>query len=122
MRPGVGQNMSCAVGDFAYRLDQLDLLDLPFCIQGDVVHWLFLATSRWLNWPPRFHLWAPLHSAGELAALEEDEEGEGWGDDAELMIDEGGFVTTMQVLCSQWQYIQLSLHTSAIIWESNELL
>ena len=67
-------------------------------------------------------MWAPLHSAGELAALEEDEEGEGWGDDAELMIDEGGFVTTMQVLCSQWQYIQLSLHTSAIIWESNELL
>ena len=70
-------------------------------------------------------MWVPLHSAGELAALEEDEEGEGWGDDAELMIDEGGFVTTMQVLCSQLQYSQLfctSLHTSAIIWESNELL
>ena len=51
-------------------------------------------------------MWVPLHSAGELAALEEDEEGEGWGDDAELVIDEGGFVTTMRVLCSQLQYSQ----------------
>ena len=38
MRPGIGQNTSCAAGDFAYHLDHLDLLDLPFCIQGDVVH------------------------------------------------------------------------------------
>jgi len=39
-----------------------------------------------------FHFWLPLYSAGDLAALEEDEEGEGWGDDADLMIDEGRVV------------------------------
>ena len=32
MRPGIGQNVSSAEGDFAYHLD---------LIFGDVVHWLF---------------------------------------------------------------------------------
>ena len=47
------------------------------------------------------HSW-PLHcSAGDLAALEEDEEGEGWGDDADLMIDEGR-VKTSSSLDGSW--------------------
>ena len=36
MRLGIGRNASCTVGDFAYNLG------LPFFIQGDVVHWLFM--------------------------------------------------------------------------------
>lgn len=46
-----------------------------------------------------FYFWLLLYFAGDLAALEEDEEGEGWGDDADLMIDEGRMV----LLKESWQ-------------------
>lgn len=60
-----------------------------------------------------FHSLLLLYFAGDLAALEEEEEGEGWGDDADLMIDEGRVVNISPCL---ELHIVLCTHIMQLLW------